>query len=96
MLPEIHLKFPIHIWMGRIDTTRENPLKPLVDSMPPLVGQKPFEQACSEVQKPPERYKKQPLLQIFIDRHNQVFSQLLVQAGSSQLWDANDQQPQTA
>jgi len=49
MLPEIHLKFQIHIWMGRIYATRENPLKPLVDGVPPFVGQKPFEQTCAEV-----------------------------------------------
>jgi len=81
MLPEIQLKFPIHIRMRRIDGARENPLESLVDGVSPFVGQKSFEQTCTEVYKPKERYKKQTLLQIYTYRHDSIFSQQLRYVG---------------
>jgi len=83
MLPEIYLKFPIHIWMRRIDGPRENPLESLVDGVSPFVRQKSFEQTCAEVYKPKERYEKQTLLQICTCRHNSIFSQQLRYVGLS-------------
>jgi hypothetical protein len=49
MLSEIHLKFQIHIWMGRIDPARDNPIKPQIDGVSPFVRKKTFDQACSDV-----------------------------------------------
>jgi hypothetical protein len=83
MLPEIQLKFPIHIWMRRIDGPREDPLESLVDGVSPFVGHKSFEQTCAEVYKPKERYKKQTLLQISTYRHDSIFSQQLRYVGLS-------------
>jgi hypothetical protein len=47
MLTEIQFKFPIHIRVRRIDGSMENPIKLLVDGMPPFVRQKAFKKACS-------------------------------------------------
>jgi hypothetical protein len=51
MLLEIQLKFPIHIWMRRIDGPREDPLELLVNGVSPFVGQKSFEQTRAEIYK---------------------------------------------
>jgi hypothetical protein len=83
MLPEIQLKFPIHIGMRRIAGPRENPLESLVDGVSPFVGQKSFEQTCTDVYKPKERCKKQTLLQICTYRHDSIFSRQLRYDGLS-------------